>query len=250
MTKAKPNDNSQLMMLNCMILSRTKEAKAANEEDRFDEETDAYLESLRKAFADPDRIEVLTPYLFSYDIEVLERLAHSDDSTVRYLICKAKDDILILAVAVFDEAGEAALPVGPPFKHGSQGQMGRGPVYFHYAFAYSRRVGCAREAMELIEEGLPLGIEKYAAILAYVTNEPVTLADRFAACETYHLVRSVERTNRRIRLERKQNEFLDAYREWKANHTQEARLKMTAAADELKRLDPNFSYTPEAQEQK
>jgi len=245
MPNAKPHDSAQLMMLNCLILSRTKEGQGASEGDRFDEEVEAYFTSLRKAFSDPDRIELLTPYLFSYDIEVLERLAHSDDGAVRYLVCKAKDDVLILAVAVFDDAGEAALPMGPPFKHGSQGQMGRGPAYFHYAFSYSRRVGSGKEAMEIIEEGLPLGLDKYASILAYVTNESFTLADRFAGSETYHLIRSVERTGRRIRLEKKQNEFLDAYREWKAQHTAEALQRVITVADELKRLDPSFSYTLE-----
>jgi hypothetical protein len=47
MPNAKPNDNSQLMMLNCLILSRTKEGKGAGEEDRFDEEVEAYFTSLR-----------------------------------------------------------------------------------------------------------------------------------------------------------------------------------------------------------
>lgn len=245
MPDAKPTDDTQLMMLNCLILSRTKEGKSANDDDRFDEEVGAYFTSLRKAFSDPDRIELLTPYLFGYDIEALERLAHSDDGAVRYLVCKAKDDVLILAVAVFDSAGEAALPVGPPFKHGSQGQMGRGPAYFHYAFSYSRRVANAREAMEIVEEGLPLGIDKYAAILAYVTSESFTLADRFAGSEVYHLIRSVERTGQRTKLQRKHNEFLDAYLEWRDNHTEEARTRVVTVADELKRLDPNFSYTLE-----
>jgi hypothetical protein len=99
--------------------------------------------------------------------------------------------------------------------------------------------------MEIVEEGLPLGLDKYAAILAYVTSESFTLADRFAGSEVYHLIRSVERTGNRLRLENKQNEFLDAYREWKADHNEEARKRMLTVADELRRLDPTFSYTPE-----
>ena len=233
------------MMLNCLILSRTKEGTGTSEADRFDDEVEAYFTSLQKAFSDADRIELLTPYLFGYDIEVLQRLAHSDDGSVRYLVCKAKDDVLILAVAVFDAAGEAALPVGPPFKHGSQGQMGRGPAYFHYAFSYSRQVASAQDAIEIIEEGLPLGLEKYAAILAYVTNESFTLADRFSDCEIFHFMRSVERTGMRSRLERKQNEFLDAYLAWKASRSEEDRHRVLVVADELKRLDPGFLYNLE-----
>ena len=249
--------NRQLLMLNCLLLSRTKEGsadtapgqageRAADAGDaRFNEEIGAYLAGLTKAVSNPDHIEHLTPYLFAYDLEILERLAKCEDGSARYLVLRAKDDVLVLAAAIFDEAGSAALPEGPPFKHGSQGQMGRGPAYFHFAFSFSKQIANPTEASVIVEENLPPGLWKYSTILAYVTGQEFEFPNRFADAEVYHLARTVEKTGRRLRLERKQNEFLDAYRDWRDNRTEEARARMITVADELKRLDPNFSYTPE-----
>jgi len=262
----------QLVMLNCLLLSRTHEGsaqaaatqpaagrptdapnalaadpaacKGGPPDNRFDEEVEAYLASLRKAVSDPDHLENLTPYLFEYDIEALQRLAHSDDGAVRYLVCKAKDDVLILAAAAFDAAGEAALPVGLPFSHGSQGQMGRGPAYFHFAFSFTKKLADPAEATAIVEKNLPPGLWKYSTILAYVTDQQFDFTDRFAGSEVYHLMRTVEKTGKRIRLERKRNEFLDAYLEWRGSGTEEAKQRVLEIAGQLRRLDPGFSYTP------
>jgi hypothetical protein len=268
MPDKKLNPNRRLLMLNCLLLSRTREGSgqlspesqaaaahplaAASAGDRatgasdarFNEEIGAYIASLSKAVSNPDHVEHLTPYLFAYDLEVLERLAKCEDGSVKYLILRAKDDVLVMAAAILDEAGGAALPEGPPFKHGSQGQMGRGPAYFHFAFAFSKQVTNPAEASVIVEENLPPGLWKYSTILAYVTGQDFEFRDRFADAEVYHLVRTVEKTGRRIRLERKQNEFLDAYRDWRDSHTEEARLKMITVAGELRKLDPTFCYTP------
>jgi hypothetical protein len=95
----------------------------------------------------------------------------------------------------------------------------------------------------IVEENLPPGLWKYSTILAYVTGQEFEFPDRFSESEIYHLVRTVAKTGRRIRLERKQNEFLDAYVDWRDNRTEEAKIKVLTVADELKRLDPTFSYT-------
>jgi hypothetical protein len=211
---------------------------------RFEEEVNAYLENLFKAFSDPASAEHLIPYLFDYDIEALHRFTHSNDARLRYTICRTQNDVLIISVGVFDSAGEKALPCGPDMKHGTQGQMGRGEVYYNFAFAYSSRVPGIKEAILAFQERIATGFEKFATILSYVTGQPFDLSTRLTDGEIYHLLRSVETTAKRTRLERKQNEFLDAYLDWRDHRTEEAQKRVILVADELRRIDPTFSYTP------
>jgi len=229
-----------------------KQRAAAIERERYHEEISTYLRSLSAGFSNPANAEHLKPYLFDYDIDALKRLVGSGDAALRYVICRAANDVLILSVGIFNERDEAPKAVqgrqGPPdYRHGTQGQMGRGETYFHFAFSYAHKVADPAEAVSSASAKISTGLEKYATILAYVTGRPFELPARMKDCEVYVFSRSVETTGKQLRLERRRNEFLDAYLEWKGHPTKEAQAKLEQAARELKRLDPTFNYAPEAE---
>jgi hypothetical protein len=230
-------------MLNCLLLTRAQnDIEAAD--NQFEEEVNVYLENLMTAFANPSYIERLRPYLWDHDIEVFRRLEHSNDARLKYTIYKADADFLLFSIGVFDTAGEKSLPPGPEFRHGHQGQMGRGQTYYHFAFSYSKRLPGVRETISEVLDQLSRGFEKYATILNYLRGEYFDIVQRLSESEVYHLLRSVEQTGRRIELERKQNEFLDAYLNWRNVGTEEARTRVVSIAEELHSLDPTFKYKP------
>jgi hypothetical protein len=231
-------------MLNCLLLTRINDASGGGPDgDAYNEEIGTYIRSLATGVSDPSSLETLKPYLFDYDIEALRHLAASRDSAVRYLVCRAANDVLILSVGVFDAPpGELATP---RFPNGSQGQMGRGEVYYHFAFSYANRVTGVPQAVAAVIEKIATGLEKYSTILSYMTGLPYDLTARLQDCEVHHLTRSIETTGKQKRLERKRDEFLDAYQEWKARQTEEARCRVLMAADQLRRLDPTFTYVPD-----
>ncbi|MFH1221267.1 MAG: hypothetical protein V1694_12560 [Candidatus Eisenbacteria bacterium] len=243
---------TQFLMLNCLLLTQVEEAEVTDaqsgcrEDHRFEEEVSSYLENLLRAFSDPPTAEHLKPYLFDYDIEVMRRLETAEDVSVKYMIATAERDLLIVAVAVFEGADQADVPSEAEFKHGTQGQMGRGQSHYHFAFSYSNKVVDAKQAVASLLGKFSIGLEKYTTILSYVTNGPVDVAAKFANADIYHLARSVATTGRHIRLEYKQNEFLDAYLEWRQRRTEDAKQRVLSIADELREMDPTFSYTPEA----
>jgi hypothetical protein len=254
-------DNKQqacFLMLNCLLLTRipedtepgsSHEPAAARERERYHEEISTYLRSLSAGFSNPANAEHLKPYLFDYDIEALKKLTASRAAALRYVVCRAASDVLILSVGVFNQ-GDAAEGAkgrqGPPdYRHGTQGQMGRGETYFHFAFSYADTVADATEAVSAASAKIATGLEKYAAILAYVTGRPFELPARMRDCEVYYFSRSVETTGRQRRLERKRNEFLDAYLDWKARPTVEAKQRLALAASQLRQIDPTFSFAPE-----
>jgi len=238
------NGHPCYLMLNCLLLTRITDSSGAGpNNDHYNEEIRIYVESLATGVADPAAIERLKPYLFEYDIAALGHLATSRDSALRYLICRAANDVLILSVGVFDA------PDGDTCQHrfpnGSQGQMGRGEAYYHFAFSYADKVTRIPEAVTSVMDKIVAGLEKYSTILGYMTGVTYDLPARLEDCEIHHLSRAIETTGRQIRLERKRDEFLDAYQEWRARHTEEARSKVLLAANELRRIDPSFTYVPE-----
>lgn len=241
--KGKHKEPTFFFMLNCLLLTRVKN-DLEDTDCRFGEEVNVYLANLLTAFTKPGYIEHLRPYLSEHDIEVFRRLEHSNDARLKYTIYKANADFLLFSIGVFDSAGEKALPLGPEFRHGHQGQMGKGQTYYHFAFSYSKRVpGLGGTVAEVLEE-LSKGFEKYVTILTYLRGEYFDIVKRLSEGEIYHLMRSVKASGRRLALERKQNEFLDAYLDWKNLRTEETRRKVISLASQLHQIDPTFTYKP------
>jgi hypothetical protein len=122
--------------------------------------------------------------------------------------------------------------------------MGRGQTYYHFAFSYSKRLPGVGETISDVLEQLSKGFEKYVTILTYMRGEYFDIVQRLSDGEIYHLMRSVEESGKRLKLERKQNEFLDAYMNWRNMGTEEARSRVVSIAEELRSLDPTFTYKP------
>jgi hypothetical protein len=231
------------LMLNCSLLtSLAGESERASE--RFDEYVTTYLSSLRRAVSDPEQLDNLRPFLSDYDIEVIERLGVAFDAGLRYTIHRAPEDLFLVSTGVFDSAGRECLPIGPDYRHGSQGQMGKGDTFYHFTFSFSGEVENLDAFLRQITEKISLGFRKYAAILTHVRGKHFDFDHRMRGSEVFHLARSVEGSIKKRRIEVKRNEFLDAYMEWKTRRTQKARRKLSAVASQLRELDPSFNYNP------
>ena len=99
----------------------------------------------------------------------------------------------------------------------------------------------SRQACELL---LSKGFEKYVTILTYLRGEYFDIVKRISDGEIHHLTRSVGATGKRMELRKKQNEFLDAYMDWKNRGTNESKGRVISIAEELRSLDPAFTYKP------
>jgi hypothetical protein len=241
--KDKAKEPTFFFMLNCVLLTRVSNDLEAGE-NQFEQEVNVYLANLLTAFSNPSYIERLRPYLSEHDIEVFRRLEGSNDARLKYTVYKANADFLLFSIGVFDSAGEELLPLGPEFRHGHQGQMGKAQSYYHFAFSYSKRLPAVGDTVSDVLEHLSKGFEKYVTILTYLRGEYFDILKRISDGEIYHLDRSVEATGRKIKLQRKQNEFLDAYLDWKNHGTKESKGRVISIAEELRSLDPAFTFKP------
>ena len=240
----KSNGHRWFLMLNCLLLTRVTDDReatsTAGKDDNFDEEVGAYIRNLLAGFTNPAHADDLLSHLFDYDVDLLKKTHAAADAAVRYALCKTENDLVVLSVAVFD-AREVARLGASEFKHGSQGQMGRSGAHYYFAFSYVNAVASVSATASALLEKIGIGLDKYVTILSYITGKPFDLAGRLAEGEVYHLVRSVETAGKRMRLERKQDEFLDAYLEWRERRTEDAKKRVLFIAQELQKIDPTFT---------
>jgi hypothetical protein len=241
--KDKCTEPTFFFMLNCLLLTRVQNNLESGN-GMFEQEVNMYLANLLTAFSNPSYVQQLRPHLSEHDVEVFSRLENSNDARLKYTIYKANADFLLFSIGVFDSAGEQSIPLGPEFRHGHQGQMGKGQTYYHFAFSYSKRVPGIGDTMTEVLDQLSKGFEKYVTILSYLRGEYFDIVKRLSDGEIYHLMRSVEEAGKKTRLERKQDEFLDAYVTWKSRGTERAKKKVMVLAEELRTLDPSFKYKP------
>jgi hypothetical protein len=238
------NGRRWFLMLNCLLLTKVVDgAEAASsqpKDDNFEEEAGAYVRNLLAGFANPAHADQLLPNLFDYDVDLLKKAQAASEATIRYTLCRTVNDLVVLSVAVFDYR-EAARWDMSRFTHGTQGQMGRSGAHYYFAFSYVNAVPSIATAATSLLEKIALGLDKYATILSYITGKPFDLAARLSEGEVYHLARSVETAGKRLRLERKQDEFLDAYLEWRQCRTEDAKKRVLDLAQELQRMDPTFT---------
>jgi hypothetical protein len=249
-----PNtEPASLFMLSCALLTREESKPGGPAPNRpiqgpaetpFSAKVDGCLRNVLAAFTRPSSIEDLVLHLSEHDLELFRRFAQSDNATVRYKIYRTDRDFLLMSVGRFDSRGKDTLPVGPEFRHGNQGQMGRNPGYYHFTFSYTAGEPGTAGEMAGIYKQLAMGFQKYATILTYSAGMYYDLAERLAGAEFYDLVRSTDGARRKMELESKRNEFLDAYLAWKSQHTEAARRRMQLVAKDLRNLDPTFSYRP------
>jgi hypothetical protein len=241
--KDKCKEPTFFFMLNCLLLTRVQNNLESGD-SLFEQEVNMYLANLLTAFSDPSYVAQLRPHLSDHDIEVFTRLKNSNDARLKYTIYRANADFLLFSIGVFDSAGEQSIPLGPEYKHGHQGQMGRGQTYYHFAFSYSKRVPGVGDTMTEVLERLSRGFEKYVTILTYLRGEYFDIVKRLSDGEIYHLMRSADASEREHELVKKQDEFLDAYMAWKTRGTERAKKKVIVLAEELRELDPSFKYHP------
>ncbi len=251
----KPNtESASLFMLNFTLLTREEPGQcgdmSGNEayeprNDPFASKVDRYLTGVLAAFSKPSSVEQLLLRLSDHDIEIFRRFVQSGDTTMRYRIYRTERDFLLISIGKFDAPGRDALPVGPEFKHGDQGQMGRNPGYFHFIFSYCALDPVTPGELAEVYKQLGMGFKKYSTILTYSAGMYYDLGERLKEAEFYNLARSSDASRRRAVLETKRNEFLDAYLAWKKQHTEAARKRVRLLAADLRTLDPGFKFKPE-----
>jgi hypothetical protein len=93
---------------------------------------------------------------------------------------------------------------------------------------------------------LSRGFDRYTRILAHLRSEYVDIVEQLSRGEIYHLERTVNAEERREKLLKRQDDFLDAYADWRRTGRDPARTRLEEAIQGLQSLDPEFKFDIDA----
>lgn len=234
---------SYYFMMRCLLCSRI-ETGLVSDSAGYDEDVNVYLANLLNAFINPDYVERAQKYLSPYDHEVFHRLMRSSDARLKYTIYKTNADFLLVSLGLFEDAGQlvrgrrrsrSALPA-------EEATMGRGRVYYQFAYAFAQQVHRKNPAIADVLEKLSRGFDRYLKILSHMRGEYLDLLTRLSHGEVYHLERSISQEEQKVAVKSLQDAFLDAYLGWQADRSPANRERLAAAARRIQEVDPSFRF--------
>ena len=236
-------------MMKCLLYSRMETGLVSNK-DYYDEDVNVYIAHLLNSFINPEYTRRASKYLSKYDTEVFGRLVDSKDARLKYTLYKTNADFLLVSLGIFDNP--VALNSDQPpnliasekkiLQPAEEAYVGRGKTYYRFAYTYSRQIHDPQAAITEVLEKLSTGFEKYIRILSHMRGEYFNLMDRLSRGEIYHLERKLSESEKTEDLKEKQDRFLDLYMEWKKSGKVELRAKIQQLVEEIKELDPSFTF--------
>jgi len=162
---------------------------------------------------------------------------------LKYTIYKTNADFLLVSIGIFDNPTAIIGKPRPRTQPSEEASIGRGKVYYHFAYTFSQQVHKKNPAISEVLEKLSLGFDRYARILSHLRGEYFDIMKRLSRGEIYHLERTVDAEGKRELIKQKQNLLLDVYSEWKKTGAQHLQRRLDQIAEEIRTLDPNFDFT-------
>jgi hypothetical protein len=243
---------SHYFMMRSLLHSRVTTGEVP-EVESGEEDIEVYLAHLLRSFNDPEHLEGARLHLHRYDQEALGRLSRSTDARLKYTIHKTATDFLLVSVGIFDNPGQSLmqkLHAGPAARRAQEPSeetgISRGPTHYRFAYQYSQLVPRRQPALSEVMDKLSRGFDRYTRILAHLRSEYVDIVEQLSRGEIYHLERTVNAEERREKLLKRQDDFLDAYADWRRTGRDPARTRLEEAIQGLQSLDPEFKFDIDA----
>ncbi len=229
--------------MNCLLLTKA-EGTPQNGDPLPQEDVEAYLGALRDQFeAQVPLPSDRTRLLSRYDIGAWRRLANSNRGSLKYLILRTPEDLLLISVGVFEHHGPSVPSRRDGILPGEEADVGRSPNWYHFTYTYGELLENPAETIAAVLEKLTLGLERYHKLLSHMKGEYWSLSKRFRKAQVIRLVRRVDEDAKEQTLREMQDLLLDAYSEWKRTGERKLLDQMRGLAREIRQLAPDFHFS-------
>jgi hypothetical protein len=176
-------------------------------------------------------------YVGQTDSDVFDMVRDSKDTRLRYWVYKANADHLLLSLGIFGSADGAG-------RRGASARTkaGRAKLYYEFAQSYGEQLSWREKVVADVLGKLSKGFDKYVYILEYMSGEYLNIIDVLSDGEVFHLQRDIDRVKAEEHLKKKYDELLDCYLEWKRTGDNRLLVSLRTLSEELRSLDPTFSF--------
>ena len=229
--------------MNCLLLTKA-EGTPQNGDPLPQEDVDAYLSALRDQFeAQVPLPSERTRLLSRYDIGAWRRLANSNHGTLKYLILRTPEDLLLISIGIFEHHGPNVPSRRDGMLPGEEADVGRSPNWYHFTYTYGELLENPAETIASVLEKLTLGLERYHKLLSHMKGEYWSVSKRFRKAHVIRLERKVDEDAKEQSLRDMQDLLLDAYSEWKRTGERKLLDQMRGLAREIRQLSPDFHFS-------
>ena len=229
-------------MLNCLLYSRLESGHPSNAKF-YDEDVNMYLTNLLCSFIKPEYHRRVRKYLSPYDTSLFARIENSSDARLKYTIYKTNADFLLISIGIFGNSDPGRPETAQLFNNSEEAHMGKGKVYYNFAYTYSHSMFKKSTGISEVLEKLSKGFEQYVEILSHMRGEYFNILDRLSTGEVYHLERSVDRGRESRELQTAQDEFLDLYSEYLKTRDPSLKERVEKIAAQIRSIDDSFKFT-------
>lgn len=230
-------DSAIAFLLSSLLKSRSNTHFSTHAEEPADEDVNIYLAHLLFAVGLPDYQQAVKRYLSTNVSDMTELVEKNDDRIVRYFIYKVNADNLMVHLGIFQD-----LEGGGRFQKTINQYASMAQNYYEQAAAYNRRIYRRPTAIGGVLEKLAHCFDRYQLVLHAVRRDFFHFTNHFndtdfaRFCEDVRRYETEERKNQLI------DTFLDAYAEWVRTRDLGIRAKLIKWIEQLKSLDPGFSF--------
>jgi hypothetical protein len=229
--------------INCLLLTKT-EGTPKNGDPLPQEDVDAYLAALR------DQLEAHVPLppertrlLSRYDVAAWRRLASAHRGSLRYMVYRTPEDLLLISVGIFEQHGPYVPNRREGLLPGEEADVGRSPNWYHFSYTYGELLENPTATLGRVLEKLTVGLERYHKMLSHMRGEYWNLASRFEGAQIVRLSRTVDEDAREQTLRDMHDELLDAYAEWKRTGERKHLDQIRGLTREIRLLSPEFQFS-------
>ncbi len=231
-------DSAIAYLLEAILKSKIACSKNNSIELNWDEDVNIYLAHLLFAASLPDYQQAIRRYLSVNVSDMAELLEENDDRIVRYFIYKVNADNLLIHLGIFHEVDAAK----SAFQKSEKQFASMGQNYYQQAAEYNQRIYRRDTAIGSVLEKLSQHFLWYQRVLHHARKEFFHFSNQFRDTEFVNFCDKLSSYEHKAKVSEAMDRFLDQFALWKGHKDRETYTKLTQIAEELKKLDPAFSF--------
>src|SRR2546422_5090601 len=228
--------------MNCLLLTKA-EGTPQNGDPLPQADVDSYLSALRDQFeAQVPLPAERTRLLSRYDVGAWRRLANSSHGSLKYLILRTPNDLLLISVGLFEHLGPHVPSRRDGMLPGEEADVGRSPNWYHFTYTYGELLENPAETIAAVLEKLTLGLERYHKLLSHMKGEYWSVPRRVKKAQGVPLEGQDDEDPEEQKLRDKPDHPLDAYSEWKKTGERKLLDQMRGLARRNRQISPRFHF--------
>ncbi len=207
----------------------------------YDQEINVYVAGLLYALLiNNDSFLQPKAHISAFDVDVRAFIESHPGKRTEYMVYRDNADFGLMILGLFDDFQHR----GSYKKRVLSGDDDQGRIALYYELAASALAHLQGSSMSLVSifDALSQNVSDVLRILRRAAGAYFDMLERMSEGSVFHLQIELDKMDRETLYQKRLDEFLTKFSLYKDNPSETARQEMLAIAEELKKLNSNFSF--------